>query len=557
MVGVSRLELLTSRSQSARATNCAKPRLLVLYHGFRGSARCYNKDMGEFLSKRKRLICILAPTVFGIFYMFISMFNLQQSVWQGESYGAYLTHYNAAQIWEFTAETNQPPLYFWTLKVWAHLFGHTDFAMRFMSVFFGALAIMFAYMWVKYKYGARAAILSSLLLSISPVFIRYGQEMQAYTMATMFVFAGTYFLQLAIDNGQKRWWWIYALIVALGMWTSYFTVFAWLAHVVYLTLIYGKKLLQNKVLWVFVGALLLFLPWLPKLFTQLSIRGANANIISLQNMVDSWSEILVYRGTAQISGAILILILISTLVLLSLIGHSIKKVRLLLCMILTPTILLILLSLTPFGIAMTPQRCLYSVASVALIGGVTTIILTNEREQLLMKRRKKEKVCLCQKPNFVFASCSILFVLCSISGIFSLHELGNYNFETDSKYGIKQLYQDIVTADGSNKLPIIVNDPDLYYDLSFYDGNNNYSYILAENIANYDGRYLPLKDTYFGKIVDLDKFLEKNKEVWYVGVVPAHGEIEFPRSGYRAQQIVTLGTDESGVAYEAVHFVPE
>lgn len=27
MVGVSRLELLTSRSQSARATNCAKPRL--------------------------------------------------------------------------------------------------------------------------------------------------------------------------------------------------------------------------------------------------------------------------------------------------------------------------------------------------------------------------------------------------------------------------------------------------------------------------------------------------------------------------------------------------
>ena len=29
MVGVSRLELLTSRSQSARATNCAKPRLAI------------------------------------------------------------------------------------------------------------------------------------------------------------------------------------------------------------------------------------------------------------------------------------------------------------------------------------------------------------------------------------------------------------------------------------------------------------------------------------------------------------------------------------------------
>lgn len=517
----------------------------------------YNLSMGEFLSKRKRLICILAPTVFGIFYMLISMFNLQQSVWQGESYGAYLTHYNAAQIWEYTAETNQPPLYFWALKVWSHFFGHTDFAMRFMSVFFGALAIMFAYMWVKYKYGARAAILGSLLLSISPVFIRYGQEMQAFTMATMFVFAGTYFLQLAIDNGQKRWWWIYALVVALGMWTSYFTVFAWLAHVVYLVLIYGKGLLKNRVLWVFVGALLLFLPWVPKLFAQLSVRAANSHIISLQTLVDNWSEILVYQEATQLSGIVLILALITTLVLLSLIGHSIKQLRMLLCMILTPTILLILLSLTPFGIAMTPQRCLYSVASVALISGVAAIILTNEREQQALKRKKKEKVYFCQKANFVFASCSVLFVLCSICGIFSLHDLGNYNFETGDKYGVKQLHQDIVTADGSSSLPIIVNDPDLYYELSFYDTNKNISYVLAGNITSYDGRYRPLKDAYFGKIVDLDGFMNKHQEVWYVGVVPAHGEIEFPLSGYRATQIVTLGTDESGAAYEAVHYVPE
>lgn len=512
--------------------------------------------MGEFLSKRKRLIVILAPTVFGIFYMLISMFNLQQSIWQGESYGAYLTHYNAAQIWEYTAETNQPPLYFWALKFWAHCFGHTDFAMRFMSVFFGALAIMFAYMWVKYKYGARAAILSSLFLSISPVFIRFGQEMQAFTMATMFVFAGTYFLQLAIDNGQKRWWWVYALTVALGMWTSYFTVLAWLAHVVYLILIYGKKLLKNKVLWTFVGAMVLFIPWLPKLFIQLSARAANAHVVSLQNLVDSWSEIMVYREATQLYGIVLILAIFTTLVLLTLIAHSRKQLRLLLSMILTPTVIILLLSLTPFGLAMTPQRCLYSVASVALISGVSIIILTNECEQLALKR-KKDKVRLHRKANVVFASCSVLFVLCSICGIFAIHELGNYNFETGDNYGARQLYRDIATANSTSKLPIIVNDPDLYYDLSFYDGEGSYSYILFEDISSYEGKYLPLKDAYFGKINNFDLFLNEHKEVWYVGVVPAHGEIEFPRKGYRATQILTLGADETGTAYEAVHFVPE
>ena len=187
--------------------------------------------MSDFLRNRKRLISILAPTLFGIFYMFLVMFNLQQSVWQGESYGAYLTRYDAGQIWQFASDSNQPPLYFWALKLWAHCFGRTDFAMRFMSAFCGAIALMFAYMWTKYKYGSKAAILGSLLLSFSPILVRYGREMQPFMMALMFVFAAMYFLQLAIDNGQKRWWLVYALMVALGLWTSYYTVFAFLAPI--------------------------------------------------------------------------------------------------------------------------------------------------------------------------------------------------------------------------------------------------------------------------------------------------------------------------------------
>ena len=517
----------------------------------------YNLNMGEFLSKRKRLICILAPTVFGIFYMLISMFNLQQSVWQGESYGAYLTHYNVAQIWEYSAEANQPPLFFWALKAWAHIFGHTDFAMRFMSVFFGALAIMFAYMWVKYKYGARAAILSSMLLSISPVFIRFGQEMQSYTMAAMFVFAATYFLQLAIDNGQKRWWVIYAVMVALGFWTNYFTLFAWIAHVIYLALIYGKKLAKNKILWTFIIAIVLFVPWLPSLFGQLANRGSATPTINLQTIFDNWGEILLYRETSAISGGLLVLAIITSIVLLALVLRYFKQLRLLLCMILTPTVCLILLSLTPYGFTMTPQRLLYAVASVALIGGVATVIATNKLETAILKAKKKTKPVFYRQPKVVFASLSVVLILSSICGICAIYELGNYNFETDEKFSARQLSRDIITADGTSETPIVVASPDLYYDLSFYDNEKHQSYLLLENQDEFTGFYRPLRDAYFGQIKDLDKFLEKHEAVWYVDAVSEHEKVEFPRSGYRATQILTLGTGENGMTYEAIRFMPE
>lgn len=550
MVGVSRLELLTSRSQSARATNCAKPRLDGIIPRFLKMRQVlYNLTMSEFLSKRKRLICILAPTVFGIFYMFISMFNLQQSVWAGESFGAYLTHFNVGQIWTYAAEANQPPLYFWALKLWAHIFGHTDFAMRFMSVFFGALAIMFAYMWVKYKYGAKAAILSSLLLSISPVLVRYGQEMQSYTMATMFVFAGTYFLQLAIDNDQKRWWAIYAVIVGLGLWTNYFTIFAWLAHVVYLGLIYGKHLLQKKTVWTAIVGAILFIPWIPQLCAQLGLRGKNTTVISLADIVDGWSRILVYRETDQIQGIILVLFLITSLALVWLTLRYFKQLRLLLCMILVPTMSMILLSLTPFGLAFTPQRCLYSVASQAMIGGITTIILSNELSLKLSKRKKKDALAFYKNPKFVFTVLSVLLIVTSISGIFSAYDLGNYNFETGEKYGANLLHKNIIAADGKNNTPIIVANENLYFDLSFYDNKDRQSFILKEDVTN-----RMIKNSYFGRIDNLDKFLEKHQVVWYVDKVEANEDLAFPVSGYMPKQILTLGADETGATYEAILF---
>ena len=139
--------------------------------------------------------------------------------------------------------------------------------MRMLSVFCGAIAILFAYLWLKYKYGATAAITASALLAISPVFVRYGQEMRMYTLVLAIVFAATYVLQLAIDDGKKRWWVLYAVLLAAGMWTHYFCALAWFAHLVYLFIVYRKKFFQKRIILTYVGAVLLFVIWYPAIPT--------------------------------------------------------------------------------------------------------------------------------------------------------------------------------------------------------------------------------------------------------------------------------------------------
>ena len=145
----------------------------------------------KYLRARKRIICISAPIIIGAIYMVLCIAQLNQSIWFDESYSAYLTRFEYPKIWAFTASDVHPPLYYFVLKTWAHFFGHTEVAMRSLSVIFGAIAVLFAFLWIKYKYGATAAITASTLLAISPVFVRYGQEMRMYSMVLAIVFAAT------------------------------------------------------------------------------------------------------------------------------------------------------------------------------------------------------------------------------------------------------------------------------------------------------------------------------------------------------------------------------
>ena len=482
--------------------------------------------------------------------MVLCMVQLQQSIWFDESYSAYLTRFEYPKLWELTAADVHPPFFYILLKTWAHFFGHTDFAMRMLSVLFGAIAIIFAFLWLKYKYGATAAITASTLLAISPVFIRYGQEMRMYTIILAIVFAATYVLQLAVDNGKKRWWAIYAILISLGMWTHYFCALAWIAHLVYLIKIYGKKIFQKKIIATYGAAVLMFAPWLPSLFVQItSVESGGFWIrdISAHGLMDYWTESLVYMTSDDAKGWIFLLLLFVSIIIFALAIKYRGKIRMLISLALVPVFVLILLSLPPLESMFNPRYILYSIVAIALIFGVSLVHYARDH-------RKKRSAKARRRQVAIVTASFLMFFGTSIVGIASVYATGNYNFDTYVKSPSKDLYNTITTIDGNQNLAIICASEWLYYDLSFYTTKEHSVYFLNETVDYKYGSLYPLRESAIGRIDNLDAFLAKRDYFWYITTVNDQGEFAntFPRDSWQIYEYSTVKLNDHSDTYAIV-----
>ena len=502
---------------------------------------------------RKRVFLILTPAILGVIYMALCMVNMRQSIWFDEAYSSYLTRFDVGQIWNLTAADVHPPLYYFILKCWAHMFGHADFAMRTLSAVLGAVAILFAFLWLKYKYGLKAAMLGGLLLSISPAFVRYGQEMRMYTMVAAIVFASTYFLQLAVDNGRKIWWIIYAILVAAGMWTHYFAAFAFCAHLIYLFKLYGKSF-WKKHIWVpYLLAVALYLPWIPSLFLQavtVEKSGFWIPSIGADTIANYFGETMFYLKAEEIRNWLLVLALIIFLATSYFAVRYHKRMKMLLSLAILPLVILTILSLPPLSPMFISRYVLYAMMALPMIAGVGLVMLTND---LAAKAARRKKVHLMQRPAIAGFCIMTVLIGGSVVGLYAVYAKGNYNMSTDTKSASKDLFDTVLEMDNGKNLPIISNSEWLYYDMAAYTSEEHPVLFIDELVDYRYGSLEPLKQSYFGKIEHLDEWLEKHDSFWYVGSAPEEPHvnfIEFPRDGWRVAEVSNAKFNEHSDTYQ-------
>lgn len=203
------------------------------------------------------------------------------NIWHDEGFSMMLVGRNAADIWLGSGRDVHPPLYYELLHYWTSIFGVSELAARSMSAIAGILTLYVGYLLVRRYFARTTGYLVLFVLAIAPFLVRYSQEARMYGVLGLFLITGTYLLLRALDHPKQAWRWaVYAVVMAAGMYTHYFTVLALAAHWLYVMSLTGpRKWKIGKTVWLSpqwwlanVGIIVLWAPWIPSFIGQFT-RG--------------------------------------------------------------------------------------------------------------------------------------------------------------------------------------------------------------------------------------------------------------------------------------------
>lgn len=464
----------------------------------------------------------------------LSLWNISgPSIWFDEAFGAYMIHFNFLDIARYTATDVHPPLFYWLLKIWTAVFGHTEFGLRSMSVFFGVIAAIFSYLLTRRQFGRRASIVGLFVLALSPMVIRYSQEARMYTLAAAIVLSATYVLVRALESKSRKLWVLYGVLVSLGMWTHYFTALAWLAHWAwrYITVrrtgargkLLAKKFFDKNWLTAYILAIVLFLPWIPAMVIQLVVVQSGGFWIQPVGVdtVSGYFGTLVFflehdHVTGWLSAALVVMGVLTTILAVRAYrsGNSAFKRNylLLFCLAAVPPILLFIISLPPMTSSFVERYVLPSVVASALFMGVT-----------LVYGLKNTKV---WKQVVIYA----VIVLMLGYGLSQVYYYGNYNKNSRTDIQTKQVVKQAIEKSTPGE-PIIIATPWVFYEATFYDSAEHPIYFIGAQTDYQYGSLDMLKYSDNHKIKDLDAFTKEHPVVWYIGNFS--GDVTPPESSWK------------------------
>ena len=236
--------------------------------------------MGKNLAKKESLIIVI---ILGILLRFV---NIDQSLWLDEAAQALLSSRSVHEIINNSGGDFHPPLFYIISHFWIYI-GKSEFFLRILPISFGVVNLIAFYVLVKNLYPGKkinfrnfqigVETVSVFFLAISPFHIYYSQEFRSYSLVCLFATISIYGLV------KKN---IHILVISnlLLIYTHYSTIFLILAELLYV-IGYEKNFIKKYLLHlilVFIG----YLPWMPKLFNQMS--GA----LMINSSIPGWSEIL-------------------------------------------------------------------------------------------------------------------------------------------------------------------------------------------------------------------------------------------------------------------------
>lgn len=503
------------------------------------------------LTRADLLWLVFGLTIFGI----ITFWKITAaSIWFDEAFSAYLIRFDFMDIAHYTAADVHPPLYYWALKLWSMLFGTTELSLRSMSALFSLVAITFGYLLVCRLFDKKSARISLIFMVFSPMLVRYGQEARMYAMVAALALVATYVLTVAVGTKKKSLWVLYGTLLGLGMWTHYFFALIWVSHLVWhlsntcrATKRKGflKTAFSKEWVTAYAIAIILFIPWVPCVFTQMSevqISGFWIPDVTPSTIIDFFTNALLYQDASEITGlpaAVFVLVAIA-MVALAIRAYRLhgepwrRSYRLIISLAFFPVLLLFFASTAATESLFVDRYLIASALSLSLFMGITLA----------------ESTCFAGKTKQVGATLFIAALL--IAGICNVWQLGNYNKNTDESSNARGVIE-AIAASSEDGQPIITATSWFFYEAAYYSTNTHPVYFIDEVEYTY-GSLAMLEENNQYKITDITSFTQANPVFWYIGEIDSEG-LDTPYSNWNALQTITIYDSVTGEpAYEAIQY---
>lgn len=166
--------------------------------------------------------------------------------------------------------------------IWLEWAGHSEFALRFVSVWFGVLAVALLYRLARrLELSPPTATVGALLLAVSPYAIWHSQDARMYSILLALTLASTWLMIEALQRGRWQVWLLYVGVSWLALHTHYFTIFVLAAQNCF---VLGRALFMPRVRfsaaqwlsWQFVLGFF-YLPWFFTASETLTGYGGNGD----------------------------------------------------------------------------------------------------------------------------------------------------------------------------------------------------------------------------------------------------------------------------------------
>ncbi len=227
------------------------------------------------------------------------------SLWYDETVSTALAGSPLPALIRHTAGDIHPPGYYVLLRGWLTVAGYPtgragptgnglEFMAGFFSLFWGIILITLVYALARRLTGSRpAALLAAMFTAWSPYNVWYSQEVRMYTLGAGLGVLALYTLWRAVNGplpdphplpplprggvgegrsrtgSPGRWWIVYALAAAAGMYTLYYFAFLLIPLSLWalVVLLRGRQRIWPWLL-VHAGAIMLYVPWVPVAWRQ-------------------------------------------------------------------------------------------------------------------------------------------------------------------------------------------------------------------------------------------------------------------------------------------------